>query len=166
MSSSTTRCFLHESDYKVVSIVVRLGLIGWGLLTIFPSMMMTDAGTDLAIATAKTLLWSSAFFILAGIFGCWSLLVAAVVAMLSAFVALPDGIHLTILRIMVPIALVLCSILALFEWCGWLPLKVKRFLGQATTTLNDDNDDEAMVTDQPYATHYVEATEIREPVFV
>ena len=163
-SSSTTRCFLHESDYKVVSIVVRLGLVGWGLLTIFPSLMMADAGTELAIATATTLLWSSGFFILSGIFGCWSLLVAAVVAMLLAFVSLPDGIHLTVLRILLPIVLVLCSLLAMFEWCGWLPLWLQRFLGQATRTTNDDN--EAAMMDQPYASHYVEATEIREPVFV
>ena len=104
--------------------VLRFLWIGWGLLTVFPSIMMSDDGTDLAHAAATTLLWSSLYFILAGIVGSWSLAAAALVTMFLPFVSLPEKIHLTLITFLVPTVLVLGSLSAVLEWRGWLPSRL------------------------------------------
>ena len=134
---STGCLVLRGTDYESVAILGRFLLAAWGLFITYPALEMANRETELADAMAKMLLWSSLYFVVAGVFGCWSFFGAGVVTLqMAVWVSLPDGIHLILLQALMPVVLVLSSICAILEWCGYL--RIQKYLGPTTTEHNKE----------------------------
>ena len=107
----------RSTSILIVKILCRILAIIWGLITIWPSMMMCDSGTDLAVTKAYILLSGSIFFILSGAFGKWILACAAVFAIVMVFIPFPEKFHLYLLRTLVPVGMLVAFLYA-FGWIG------------------------------------------------
>ena len=110
MSYQTT-CIL------VVKILCRILVVLWGLITIWPAMMLSDSGTNSAIAIAYVMFSASIFFILSGIFAKWSLFAAAWFAIVIWLVPFPEKLHYFLLVTLVPLVMVVAFLFA-FGWIG------------------------------------------------